>query len=209
LLVWGGFLSLSNLTITDNGKYGISSAPDGLCITNTIIWNNTSGSINPDDPGDIVYAFYSDIQGGWPGIGNINADPMFVDTANGDYRLQSGSPCIDAGIQDTFLVYNNGQDTLWIPPIEYMGTAPDIGAHESDPNNPSTNIERHSTLPQSINLNQNYPNPFNPSTTIEFALPKTSNTTLKIYNILGEEVATLVSDRLTAGSYTYQWRLSV
>ncbi|UCG55151.1 MAG: T9SS type A sorting domain-containing protein, partial [Dehalococcoidia bacterium] len=53
-----------------------------------------------------------------------------------------------------------------------------------------------------------YPNPFNPSTTIEFDLPKTSQVTLKIYNILGEEVATLVSDRLTAGSYSYEWNAS-
>ena len=54
-------------------------------------------------------------------------------------------------------------------------------------------------------LYQNYPNPFNPSTTIAFDLPKTSKVTLKIFNILGEEVTTLVSDRLSAGSYTYEW----
>ncbi len=54
----------------------------------------------------------------------------------------------------------------------------------------------------------NYPNPFNPSTTIEFQLPKSSNVTLKIFNILGKEVAILVSDRLTAGSYTYDWDAS-
>ncbi|UCF64876.1 MAG: T9SS type A sorting domain-containing protein, partial [bacterium] len=54
----------------------------------------------------------------------------------------------------------------------------------------------------------NYPNPFNPITTIEFDLPKTSLVTLKVFNILGEEVAILVSDRLSAGSYFYQWNAS-
>ncbi len=61
------------------------------------------------------------------------------------------------------------------------------------------------TVPLSFDLKQNYPNPFNPSTTIEFDLPKTSQVTLKVFNILGEEVVTLVSERLSAGSYSYEW----
>jgi hypothetical protein len=65
--------------------------------------------------------------------------------------------------------------------------------------------ESSQTLPKTFALHQNYPNPFNPSTTIEFDLPKASQVTLKIYNILGEEVATLVSDKLSAGSYSYDW----
>ena len=65
-----------------------------------------------------------------------------------------------------------------------------------------------SGLPEGYLLLPNYPNPFNPSTTIEFDLPKTSDLTLKVFNILGEEVATLVSDRLSAGSYTYEWDAS-
>ncbi len=63
-------------------------------------------------------------------------------------------------------------------------------------------------FPQRIQLFQNYPNPFNPSTTIEFSLPKSSEVILKIFNILGEEVAELVSDRLSAGSYSYDWNAS-
>jgi hypothetical protein len=51
----------------------------------------------------------------------------------------------------------------------------------------------------------NYPNPFNPATTIEFSLPQSGFVTLKIYNILGEEVATLVSENLTSGTYKYNW----
>ena len=69
-----------------------------------------------------------------------------------------------------------------------------------------TNIpKRTPNFIQNIKLYQNYPNPFNPTTAIKFDLPKTSNVTLKIFNILGEEVATLVSDRLSAGSYKYEW----
>jgi len=56
-----------------------------------------------------------------------------------------------------------------------------------------------------IHLYQNYPNPFNPGTTIEFTLAKPDWVTLKIYNILGQEAAELVSENLRAGSYKYNW----
>jgi hypothetical protein len=57
-------------------------------------------------------------------------------------------------------------------------------------------------------LSQNYPNPFNPSTNIEFDLPKTSKVTLKVFNILGEEVATLLSASLLSGSHSVEWDAS-
>jgi hypothetical protein len=69
-----------------------------------------------------------------------------------------------------------------------------------------TNVEEEEPARPNRNwLDQNYPNPFNPSTTIVFDLPKTSHTSLKIFNVLGEEIATLISDRLPAGSYSYDW----
>ena len=52
------------------------------------------------------------------------------------------------------------------------------------------------TIPQDFALRQNYPNPFNPSTLIEFGLPAPSAVTLKIYNILGEEIATIINDEM-------------
>jgi len=54
-------------------------------------------------------------------------------------------------------------------------------------------------------LYQNYPNPFNPSTTIEFSLPKAEYVELKIYNILGKEISTLVSKNLNPGNHTYRF----
>jgi flagellar hook assembly protein FlgD len=54
-------------------------------------------------------------------------------------------------------------------------------------------------------LSQNYPNSFNPSTTIEFTLPKSEIVELKVFNILGKEVTTLVSRKLNQGNHTYQF----
>jgi hypothetical protein len=62
-----------------------------------------------------------------------------------------------------------------------------------------------SALPKEFAVSQNYPNPFNPSTLINYALPKSSLVTIKIYNILGQEVKTLVNSQLQAGNYTAQW----
>lgn len=56
-------------------------------------------------------------------------------------------------------------------------------------------------IPTQYELEQNYPNPFNPSTTIAFALPKSSEVTLKIFDIFGREIVTLVDAKLPAGRH--------
>ncbi|MFC1792803.1 lamin tail domain-containing protein [Planctomycetota bacterium] len=84
--------------IQSHNKYGVTSG--------TIIYNVTNSIIDATDPVDIqspylesdIYINYSDIFGEtWPGTGNLNAGPMFVDQANHDYRLSEMSPCINAG----------------------------------------------------------------------------------------------------------------
>jgi len=60
-------------------------------------------------------------------------------------------------------------------------------------------------LPDGFSLLQNYPNPFNPSTSIEFSLPTSTYTTLKIFDVLGREVTSLVDGELRAGTYKATW----
>ena len=60
-------------------------------------------------------------------------------------------------------------------------------------------------IPSTFALFQNYPNPFNPTTNIEFSIPTKSFSSLKIFDVTGREVATLVSEELSAGSYMRQW----
>jgi hypothetical protein len=84
---------------------------------------------------------------------------------------------------------------------------PDMGAWESDVVNSLEQSDK-SKFPTQFMLKQNYPNPFNPNTNIEFQIPKTEFVTLKIYNLLGQEVATLVSDKLAAGKYKCTWNAS-
>ena len=59
--------------------------------------------------------------------------------------------------------------------------------------------------PTEFVLNQNYPNPFNPSTIIKYSIPKHSNVTLKVFDVLGSEVATLVSKEQSQGHYEVEF----
>ena len=68
-----------------------------------------------------------------------------------------------------------------------------------------TNVDGNNSVVENFRLEQNYPNPFNPNTVIKYQLPDAGNVTLKVYDVLGSEVATLVNEYKNAGSYEIEF----
>jgi hypothetical protein len=100
-----------------------------------------------------------------------------------------------------FVDHDNG----WVVGKEGMilksfpGNVTEIDGNESEIN---------ANTPSEFALFENYPNPFNPVTTISFQIPKSCCVSLKIYDVIGTEIATLVSENLPAGKYEYNWDAS-
>ncbi len=68
--------------------------------------------------------------------------------------------------------------------------------------------DKQNNFPISFSLQQNYPNPFNPTTTINYSVPKTSFVTLKVYDVLGKEITTLVNHETRSGNYSVEFNAS-
>jgi hypothetical protein len=135
---WGGgiycessSLTLNHNTIARNVAYvsgGGISCHDGASVSifNSILWADSAGTgheIYLEDETCEAQVFYSDIEGGWEGEGNIDADPLFLMPTKHDYRLLWGSPCIDSG------------DPNYLDPD---GTRSDMGAFYFDQSSPVT-----------------------------------------------------------------------
>jgi photosystem II stability/assembly factor-like uncharacterized protein len=119
---------------------------------------------------------------------------IFVSTNDGDSWSQADSGLTRRGIL-SLTVDSSG--------YVYAGTS-DSGVFRSV--QPVSAVHEVSGLPpKSYLLSQNYPNPFNPVTTIDFSVPRAGPVLLRVFNVLGEEVATLVSDDLPPGSYRTRW----
>ena len=192
-----------NCTIVDNhtdvGGGGITVGQNSSPIfVNSIFWNDQETDVFPYNGGTVIIA-YSDIQGGWEGEGNIDADPLFTAPTTADYTLQEGSPCIDAGT--AFFVFES--DTLVnLPDSSYNGNAPDMGAFEYGS---VSIVDIFASTPNEFRIFQNYPNPFNPVTTISYQVPELSFINLSIFNINGKLVSTLVNEKVQPGNYSVKW----
>lgn len=152
---------------------------------------------------------------GWGNIGTAPRQPAavglsaaaFVLGVGTDPRPALGSEPVTAGTNFSSPRLNGLVTTTYrgaFDPALPMNQQWTAGWTNFDPQNVNylTSVKEVSqTVPQTFELGQNYPNPFNPTTNIQFQIPRNSFVTLKVYNMLGQEVATLVNQQLSAGSF--------
>lgn len=119
---------ITNNTATWDGGGIFCNTSTCPVITNAIVWDNSAfvgPEIHVDGLGEPDVT-YSDIKGGWPGTGNIDADPLFADAAGGDYHITVLSPCLDGGSNS---VVTQSVDFEGDPRIA-LGLGVDMGADE-------------------------------------------------------------------------------
>jgi len=141
---------------------------------------------------------------------DIKVDKDYAYIVSGNYLLMIDISNIDSGK----IVYSANAYTD--PNTPGAGTFNSVTAYKGIAltgylgitvfNNTITSVnDKHNTSPNNFELFQNYPNPFNPSTTIKYQIPKAEHVTLKIYDILGRVVATLVNREQRPGNYEVQF----
>ncbi len=122
--------------------------------------------------------------------GRLNFTPVYGSATKNENGLQAGGQ---------FSILVDGKATNETFTFGQRGDRLEIGALSLREGTDGT------ILPTDFNLAQNFPNPFNPSTKISFSLPKASEVTIEVFNVLGKKVATLVSGSFEAGQSTVTW----
>jgi len=220
----GSFVHYINCTFANNsgGRIGgLSVHRDGnASVTNCIFWGNSPRQIAVtgirENSFSELYVNYCDIQYGidsvevdslaalhW-GTGNIDADPMFYDPDNGEFHLTDDSPCIDTGIDS---INVNGLE-LNAPDIDLEGyprpqggsTLFDMGAYENQ-----DVLTFEDTKLKEDNLVKVYPNPFNNTTIFELDIKQETRISIRIFNMMGEEVEQIVHKRMEPGIQQISW----
>ncbi|HEY3250149.1 MAG TPA: T9SS type A sorting domain-containing protein, partial [Ignavibacteria bacterium] len=164
---------------------------DGQIKSHGVVRNTTGSNITLDI--SIINRY---VTSGWDSIGICDWHLCY---GAGTYNITS---LIPPGVYETLYVYFSPNNILGTGSctvrITYQSTTIDQDfAVSSYP----IGIQQISTVVKDFALGQNYPNPFNPVTNIEFSIPKNEYVLLKVYDILGREVKSLVNQNLTAGEY--------
>lgn len=126
-------------------------------------------------------------------VTKISKGVFFQDLEPGQKRTITESIYIDVDEikQYKFIAeINSDNDFYWLDTIYFT---------------PAVNVKEALGLPEEYSLEQNYPNPFNPTTTINYSIPTQSTVILKVYNMLGSEIETLVNEEQKAGFYEINW----
>ena len=132
--------------------------------------------------------------------GQVTGQIIISDNSNNLVTVNPASGSIQPGGSETVTLTLNAQS---ISEGTYTGqvNVNTNGGNFTIPVNYLVDVEQTSFLPSEFSLSQNYPNPFNPNTIIEFSLPKASEVSLKIYDMLGKEIVNLVEEQKSAGKY--------
>jgi len=96
--ITGGTVSVGGCTFAVNSGWGVTNSAGTVVVKNSIAWGNTAGGFGAN-----MAVTYSDSQNAVAGAGNKNANPMFKSVAGNNYRLQRKSPCVNAGLNETWM----------------------------------------------------------------------------------------------------------
>jgi len=124
-------------------------------------------------------------------------DQIFVDYPNENYHLLQDAQAINTGTNLVLPTVFEDLDNVPRPQESEF----DIGCYEYS----NVTSVRDKSVPESFKLFQNYPNPFNPTTRIEFQLANSGFVSLKIFNVLGNEVVTLIYEEMSSGKYDFEF----
>ncbi len=137
-----GHLTIMHTTVTGNilaDSYGggvFMGSTGELTMIDSIVWGNDHSSVYLHQESSVRSITYSDIEGGWAGLGNIDADPLFLDALAEDFRISLMSPAADAGTDAGVYVDLNGMMRPFdIPGVDNNGPLADfdMGAYEAIP----------------------------------------------------------------------------
>jgi photosystem II stability/assembly factor-like uncharacterized protein len=215
--------SVSSLTVSNTNLFAGTYGNIFFSTNNGTSWTQADSGLVWNQPGVLALAanganMYAGLNGsgvflstnngtGWTNVGGggsvtdllVSGTNLFSSTYEGSVFLSkdngaswtaidSGLPNISVGslsVSDRY-IFAGTTDGVWRRPLSEIITGVKDQSNE---------------IPSQFILEQNYPNPFNPSTTIRFQVPSSSFVNLKVYDVLGNEVATLVNEEKLAGSY--------